>query len=440
MRLSIIASSVLLLAACGGATARPRARPSEAPGPLWVLAPHPDDEVLFGAEAIRRAVSERRPVSVVVMTNGDLGCERDGYLRERESIAGLAELGVAADRVHFLGYPDGHLAELGATPLAPLERRMADGACGLGQTTYAAEGAGHVDEHTRRTGEPAPYTASSAIGDLAALLEAERPSDIYVSHPIDEHPDHATTYVLLRRALERARLERLPRVHRALVHEGGCWPNGDRPREPCAPIGDVLGTPYPPLPAPIAAYAPNEHLVAADGGARARAAIAQYRSQLHVAVEHDWLGTFARGESIAWTEALTREGARIVRARGPGREEPRELEFDATLPPEDAITITIGAADLPLTITIAPDWVSFARGASLLRRVHVADVEGTHRWSLRADRREDDRVIELELRRDGAPVAYAEDLDLAALREPGCAITENATTVRNCSISHTNFR
>ena len=396
---------------------------------------------MFGAEPIRRALREHRDVSVFVMTNGDLGCERDGYLRERETIAALAVLGLDESRVHFLGYPDGYLDALGATPLPPRERRDADGRCGLGATTYAARGAEHTDVHTALTGAPADYTAANAIGDLAAWLERERPSDVYVAHPIDEHPDHATTYVLLRRALERAQLASLPTLHRALVHVGGCWPNGDRPREPCEAIDGVLGKPHPPLPGALARYVPTERLAVEDGGALARRAIAQYRSQLHVDADHDWLGAFARGDAIAWPEALVREGDRVVRAAAPGviASEARwivapraiessapttlegeiassegrfEIVLEVTLPAESAVMLQLAPRDVEgLSVRLAPNALVVSHGTVELREVYVPDPSpGPERWTFRVDPRPDEGgVIELEIRRDGSLVAVAVD-------------------------------
>ncbi|MBN8612963.1 MAG: PIG-L family deacetylase [Deltaproteobacteria bacterium] len=441
-RSALFATCALLAASCGGTSSLPRAsEPAIGEAPLWVLAPHPDDEALFGAEPIRRALREHREVSVFVMTNGDLGCERDGYLRERETAAALAVLGLDESRVHFLGYPDGYLDALGATPLPPRERRDADGRCVLGATTYAARGAEHTDVHTALTGAPADYTAANAIGDLAAWLERERPSDVYVAHPIDEHPDHATTYVLLRRALESARLVSLPRLHRALVHVGGCWPNGDRLREPCEQIDGVLGKPHPPLPGALARYVPTERLVVEDGGALARRAIAQYRSQLHVDADHDWLGAFARGDAIAWPEALVREGDRVVRAPAQAliADEARwsvaphaldasegttlegelassggrfEISLEVTVPREGAVTLELAPRDAEgLGVRLGPNALVVSHGTTELRDVYVPDASaGPERWTFRVDPRPDEGgVIELEIRRDGALVAVAID-------------------------------
>nr|MDQ3038040.1 PIG-L family deacetylase [Myxococcota bacterium] len=199
------AALIAALAGCGtgaGSSAPPANTPSVVVPPLWVLAPHPDDESLMAAEIIASAVRARRPIFVHVMTNGDLGCGRDGWRRQDEAVAAMEVLGLPERQLRFLGYPDGWLDALGSEPLSPLPRTRRDGTCGEGAVTYGARGEGGADVHTRRAGSPGTYTAQGAIDDLVHLLERDRPSDVYVSHPIDDHPDHATTYVLLRRALE----------------------------------------------------------------------------------------------------------------------------------------------------------------------------------------------------------------------------------------------
>lgn len=437
-------AALLALLACSKSEPTPRPDSSAAQRPLWVLAPHPDDEVLFGAEPIARALGAGRAVWVVLATHGDLGCERDGWRRQRETVAAMAVLGLPEDRIRFLGYPDGFLDALGPIPLPPVARRLADGSCGRGAETYGARGQGGADVHRVLFGAPAPYTDASVVGDLVALLERDRPGDVYVSHPIDDHPDHATLYVLLRRALERARLDRLPRVHRALVHVGGCWPNGNRPNEPCPPIDDVSGTPYPALPGPLARYTPNERWTVADGGARARRAIAEHRSQLHGDVEHDWLGTFARGEAIYWAERLVRQGARVVRStaegvppglarprvqgRAPGeglhavvQRAPLTVAFEAAVPEGGSALVRAlarqSAPDEGLALVIEDGRsVAIRRGRErVLRQVRVPNdgaLHARHRWEMRLDPRPDDGgVLEIEIRRDGTPFAYAVDPD-----------------------------
>src|SRR6476660_10649630 len=90
---------------------------------LLVLAPHPDDEVLGCGGLLQRAVSLHLPVEVAFLTYGDSNegsflayrlhpvlrssaVEKMGELRRREALAADALLGVPADRLTFLGYPD----------------------------------------------------------------------------------------------------------------------------------------------------------------------------------------------------------------------------------------------------------------------------------------------------------------------------------------------
>lgn len=297
-----------LLLACGSAS--PAVRPATAPGPrVWVVAPHPDDEVLMAGETIAALHGRGVRVDVYVLTNGDLGCGRDGHRRQDETVAALEALGISEDHAHFLGYPDGHLARLSDVALGPLARRAPDGSCADATGTYASRGAHRTDVHRARTGAPGPYTRDAAIEDLARALEAERPSDVYVAHPFDAHPDHATTYVLLREAIDAARAT--VRVHRAMVHAGPCWPAGSSLSAPCVPVRETLGSPLPPLPPPLSSWTFDERVPVRDGGVRKRAVIAGYVTQIETPdPADDWLSAFGRADEVFETEQLApgREG------------------------------------------------------------------------------------------------------------------------------------
>lgn len=410
----------MALVACGAVAGTPHLqeaplRAPQAPAPIWVLAPHPDDEALMAAHVIATAVRQDRPVVVHLMTNGDLGCERNGYARQRETIRAMHVLGLREPRVRFLGYPDGALDRLHTNPLPPRPRTRVDGTCGEGSTTYAIHGEHGLDVHTARTGSPGAYTVTNAIDDLVHLLERDRPSDIYVSHPIDAHPDHAMTYILLRRALERARVE-LPRLHRAIVHAGGCWPNGSTPREPCPDAGDSFGTPYPPLPEALARYTPSERLPVLDGGALARRAISEYRSQLHTDVDHDWLGDFARGESIYWTETLMRHGGRVVRRPAHTNRSPPRARFAASVPRGGVGSVHLFASDddpgRGWIVELSDHDVEVRRASGrVLRRIYVAEsMHASRVFELRFDPRPDEGgVVEIELRLDEVLMAILVD-------------------------------
>jgi LmbE family N-acetylglucosaminyl deacetylase len=293
--------ALVLLVMCGsGGSWRARADDARPAGTLWVVAPHPDDEVLMATEALARAVRTGASYEVAIVTNGDFGCSRNGWLRQQESIAALAAIGVTEDHVHFLGYPDGWLAQLGKAPLPPVERAGRDGSCGTGSTTYGARGHEHGDVHTGRTGLPAPYTSTALVDDLRALFAAAPPREIHLPHAIDDHPDHAMTYAFVRRALAQTQTSAL--LVRHVVHAGPCWPAVDAEGTCVEPTAALTRTPLPPLPPPLKAVLPN-HITPADPLLRT-AAIAHHISQLDGPLQTSWLSSFARTTEVAWLEPI----------------------------------------------------------------------------------------------------------------------------------------
>lgn len=249
------------------------------------------------AQAVRRG--ER--VAVVLVTNGDLSCERDGNVRQAETIDALAAIGVGEEHVRFLGYPDGHLAELTKTALE-VERVGPDGRCGRASTTWATRG-------KPRVGAAAPLTSTALTRELAALLAELEPRDVYVAHGLDLHRDHAMTYVFYRRALDL--LDVVPRqTHRSIIHAPDHWPATD----PTRPL--QLEAPLPPLPS---GAVPDER-IAIDARLK-RSWLERYRSQLDGPLEQDWLAAFARTDEVFFTETYVREGPRWRPVRIDGREE-----------------------------------------------------------------------------------------------------------------------
>lgn len=126
------------------------------PGPWLVFAPHPDDETygMGGSIAAARAAGIR--VEVVVVTDGALGGEGDGLIatREREVNAAVAILGGTG--LSFWRVPDRHLQ--------PDER---------------------------------------LIALAAGLLDASAGGTVFFPSPVEPHPDHRATAVLVWEALRR---------------------------------------------------------------------------------------------------------------------------------------------------------------------------------------------------------------------------------------------
>ncbi len=93
-----------------------------APGPLMVLAPHPDDESIGCGGLIALATARGRDVHVVVLTDGT-GSHPDSpstpparlrAIREAEAREAVALLGVRPECLTFLGQPDARAPHEGA--------------------------------------------------------------------------------------------------------------------------------------------------------------------------------------------------------------------------------------------------------------------------------------------------------------------------------------
>lgn len=242
----------------------------------------------MAAGVIDRAVKQGLRVEVVLVTNGDFTCKRDGRVRRAETLTALASLGVDESHVHFLGYPDGHLHELTVEPLPPIERISPTGACVRSNEVW---------------GGTKTITSTALTDDLTALLDRLRPADVYLPHGIDTHRDHAATAVFFRRAIDRLGFS--TRAHRSVVHQRGepCWPGScEAPYQPKAEM--------PPLPFPLDRYTANERLPV-DAVWKLRL-ISAYPSQLDAPLEKDWLAGFARTNEVFFTERYVKRDGRMV--------------------------------------------------------------------------------------------------------------------------------
>lgn len=376
---------------------------------IWVVAPHPDDEVLMAGATLLDAVARGVEVEVVVMTNGDLSCGRDGWARQDESIAALAELGVDEAHVHFLGYPDGWLDALATTPIGPFPRQLEDGSCGTGATTYGRRGAEHADVHTARTGTPAAFTEANVLGDLRALLDALPPTTVHLPHAIDTHPDHAATYELVRRALERDSGP-LPLLVRHVVHAGPCWPAMEGAS--CVPPSAAASA-LPPLP-DLPAYTPDV-VRPVDAGARVRwsAAIARYVSQLDAAgAGASWLDAFVRSTEPGWSQTLVGEGRLVVPfATGGGFTSPQwEAPFVVTGSLAVGQSLVLGDVGDRYRVARESSEVVITRGERELRRVHLPEPAEHETLSIRVVPERDGHAS-LELLRGGRFLAGTVDPD-----------------------------
>jgi LmbE family N-acetylglucosaminyl deacetylase len=269
---------------------------------IVIVAPHPDDEILMAGGTLANALAEGKRAAVLIVTNGDYTCARDGARRIRESVAALTSLGLPESSIHFLGYPDGFLNALTEVPFS-VERRTSAGECVRADATWADRGFSRVEAHRARSGVPAPFVESAVVGDLAGLLAVLNPTDIYLPHERDAHPDHAKTNALVKMAL--GAVEKRERMlHKSLVHVAkSCWP-GD-----CtSPFHPAVTMPEPPAP-----FARQETQRVRVNAVLKAALLRRHASQINADFERDWMSGFVRRDELFFLEPVGKSAPVVAR-------------------------------------------------------------------------------------------------------------------------------
>ena len=192
---------------------------------LLVVSPHPDDETLCCAGVIQRVLQAGGRVSIVWLTSGDaseldlLVVEKSLFLRPsklrdlalrrmQESRDAAAILGVAPERLFFLGYPDrGILPIITDNYITPYRSKFT----AVSAVPYpAAVSPGHA------------YTGQNLERDFESVLDRVHPTLVLAPSPRDSHPDHRATGLVAIRAM--AQRNELSRMRYWIVHGGEFWP------------------------------------------------------------------------------------------------------------------------------------------------------------------------------------------------------------------------
>jgi len=179
---------------------------------ILIFAPHPDDEALCCTGVILQAIEQGKRVGVAVITNGDgfpkaaaVAVDKPmerltstdflelAGVRQRHTLDGMAGLGLHPEDILFLSYPDSGLEKI---------YRSSDGVPYRQEFTRKAEtySLWAPDYHFSAHGRPAPYLKASLLADIAEIIQARRPRQIYVTHETDTHSDHRTTFWFVRDA------------------------------------------------------------------------------------------------------------------------------------------------------------------------------------------------------------------------------------------------
>jgi LmbE family N-acetylglucosaminyl deacetylase len=177
-----------------------------------IFAPHPDDEVLGFGGLIYSALKKGRRVRLVSVTNGEAwqpncalwssgtaeirngqlagSCGRDelvefGRARAGECTKAMALLGLDAQHIAFLGYPDLTLTRMFNEPSVVAQ----------GRTTVQTSNTGRA------------FTGENLLADIVDVLRQHPGATVLTTHEDDSHPDHATVARFVQRARRRMRDE-----------------------------------------------------------------------------------------------------------------------------------------------------------------------------------------------------------------------------------------
>ena len=261
----------------------PRAQTPEKTRRVLVISPHCDDETLGTGGFIADCAKAGVPVTVVFITNGDgfrvaasrtlreVSVGPDDFVRfaqkrQTEALNADKELGVAHQNVLFLGYPDRGLKPMWEENWQP-------------NHPFRSPYTGHTRSPYARAYHPrALYCGASLLSDLKSVMETVQPTDILVTHPADDHPDHSATSAFVHAALTSCQMKgdewaADARLRYYIVHRGD-WPlpQGSHPDRPLAPPPGLLAhdtrwSAYP---------------VSHDGGAAKARALSRYESQMGI--------------------------------------------------------------------------------------------------------------------------------------------------------------
>ena len=223
---------------------------------IVIFAPHEDDEALGCANYIRHAAAAGAQVWLVLMTNGDateLSIFYDEktfrhrpkeYLyiarkRQQETLNAARHMGVPANHIYFLGYPNNGLDMLwSATYWYPSHTYKSP--------TTKVSASPYGDGYS----PGAPYCGSNVVQDIRTILAKLHPDTVFTLMPADIHRDHWPTWTFVARAI--AELQQTPGPYRGpmalftyLIH----WhhwpaPRGYHPEAVVEPPASLRTIPY----------------------------------------------------------------------------------------------------------------------------------------------------------------------------------------------------
>ncbi|MBL8012800.1 MAG: PIG-L family deacetylase [Candidatus Omnitrophica bacterium] len=197
---------------------------------VLILAPHPDDEAIGTGGVIQRAVGMGIPLKVVYLTNGEnnqlafivykkhpvlnrSGLLKMGEIRRQEAVMAMQSLGVPAEQLIFLGYPDFGTNEI-FTKYWGRQKPFRSMLARVSSVPYP-----------EAYSYNAPYQGESILRDITKIIKEYQPTKIFVTLPADTNFDHRAFYLFLQVALwDLEGKIPVPEIYPYIVHVAK-WPS-----------------------------------------------------------------------------------------------------------------------------------------------------------------------------------------------------------------------
>jgi hypothetical protein len=195
------------------------------------------------------------------------------------------------------------------------------------------------------------------------------------------------------------RLPFAPRVHRAMVHNGDCWPTGTEAREPCPPAQIAPDRPTPSLSGRLLGYAAGERLavppdcLSSDPKTNPKLrAIGAHASQTGGSLAH-YLFAFARSDEAFFPESFAKIGGHWRRLSiAPAAE---MIDTTLHIGPYERRAVALGA---PLSVSMNLARPERTERGNIARIGILEDRSGSYSLAIDADRRRATLVRTFEAR------------------------------------------
>jgi LmbE family N-acetylglucosaminyl deacetylase len=219
---------------------------------ILVFSPHPDDETLGCGGLLYDAHERGAQTHVIFMTCGDgfeagaarsfnkvklrpVDYKRYGEMRLGETINALETLGLKRSDITYLGFPDGGTGDIWNKHWSAQDPY---------KSSFSNSNKVFYPE-AYRVG--APFCGEELLREVLELLNQIRPTDVYVTHPNDDHKDHTTASAMMTLAVNILHQSNQPwarniRIHYFIVHRGD-WPipQGSHEASPLNPPARLIG-------------------------------------------------------------------------------------------------------------------------------------------------------------------------------------------------------